>query len=216
MFIVLDVLNKQLEGKYPILVKYTKEFSKSAIDFQVKTGLIANIKNLDSLHDSLVVQTEQVLEEMQEFLDAVNNDDKVEAVDGLVDVLFTGVNFDFIVQAINNIEENTYIVNDSIDKVVSAYEYCVNKVLNKFFDMNVDEKDIINSAKLIEVNNSNKYTYDLQEAINWGIDLSDGLATHIVATPVNDGVYFCLKDKNGKVRKHKNFNKVDLGWLNNE
>lgn len=78
MFIVLDVLNKQLEGKYPILVKYTKEFSKSAIDFQVKTGLIANIKNLDSLHDSLVVQTEQVLEEMQEFLDAVNNDDKVD------------------------------------------------------------------------------------------------------------------------------------------
>ena len=152
---------------------------------------------------------------MTEFSSAVNQGDRVEAVDGLVDVIFTMVNFDFIIIEIVNIplEENRF------EKYVSCtkryYTYLLKKKLNSFFDMNIREEDIINSAKLIEINNSNKYTNNLQEAINWDIDLSDGLATHIVATPVGDEVYFCLKDKNGKVRKHKNFKKVDLKFLNN-
>lgn len=213
MFIALEVLKKDLEDKYPNLVEYINKFSESAIAFQVKTGLIADVKNLKSLYNSLSVQTDQVSEEMLEFYHAVVIGDKVEAVDGLVDVIFTMVNFDFITQNIYEIVgENKTIENDT-RCIKNDYNYLIKEVWNDFLKMGVKEDDIINSAKLIEINNANKYTNNLQEAINWDIDLSDGLATHIVATPVDEEVYFCLKDKNGKVRKHKNFKKVDLNFL---
>lgn len=213
MYIALEVLKKDLEDKYPNLVEYINKFSESAIAFQVKTGLIADVKNLKSLYNSLSVQTDQVSEEMLEFYHAVVIGDKVEAVDGLVDVIFTMVNFDFITQNIYEIVgENKTIENDT-RCIKNDYNYLIKEVWNDFLKMDVKEDDIINSAKLIEINNANKYTNNLQEAINWDIDLSDGLATHIVATPVDEEVYFCLKDKNGKVRKHKNFKKVDLNFL---
>lgn len=213
MYSSIEVLKKDLVEKYPNLVEYISDFSKSAIDFQVKTGLISDVKNLESLYQALSVQKEQVAEELTEFYHAVILGDKVEAVDGLVDVIFTMVNFDFIIREIVNIP----VEEKRFEKYVSCtkryYTFMLKKNLNSFFDMNIREDDIINSAKLIEINNANKYTNNLQEAINWDIDLSDGLATHIVATPVGDEVYFCLKDKNGKVRKHKNFKKVDLNFL---
>lgn len=213
MYIALEVLKKDLEDKYPNLVEYINKFSESAIAFQVKTGLIADVKNLKSLYNSLSVQTDQVSEEMLEFYHAVVIGDKVEAVDGLVDVIFTMVNFDFITQNIYEIVgENKTMENDT-RCIKNDYNYLIKEVWNDFLKMDVKEDDIINSAKLIEINNANKYTNNLQEAINWDIDLSDGLATHIVATPVDEEVYFCLKDKNGKVRKHKNFKKVDLNFL---
>lgn len=214
MYSSIEILKKDLIEKYPNLVGYISKFSESAIDFQVKTGLIADVKNLESLYEALKVQTEQVAEEIEEFHHAVVIGDKVEAVDGLVDVIFTMVNFDFILWKIINIPEDESKFENYISCIKRYYLHLVKNNLDSFFDMNIKEKDIINSAKLIEINNANKYTNNLQEAINWDIDLSDGLATHIVATPVKDEVYFCLKDKNGKVRKHKNFKKVDLNFLN--
>lgn len=213
MYIALEVLKKDLVDKYPNLVEYINKFSESAIEFQVKTGLIQDTKDLKSLYEALHVQTEQVAEEIVEFYNAVKNTDKVEAVDGLVDVIFTMVNFDFIVSKIVNIPEENDAFDGYILCIKRHYEHLVRKEIDTFFNFHIKEEDIINSAKLIEINNSNKYTNNLIEAINWDIDLSDGLATHIVATPVNDEVYFCLKDKNGKVRKHKNFKKVDLNFL---
>lgn len=216
MYIALEVLKKDLEHKYPNLVKYVSKFSESAISFQVKTGLISDVKDLYSLYSSLSVQTDQVSEEMLEFYHAVILGDKVEAVDGLVDVIFTMVNFDFITQNIFEITGENEILDNEISHIKNEYKYLIKEVLDDFLSMGIKEKDIINSAKIIEINNSNKYTNNLQEAINWDIDLSDGLATHIVATPVDEEVYFCLKDKNGKVRKHKNFKKFDLNFLNKE
>lgn len=216
MYIALEVLKKDLENKYPNLVEYISNFSESAIAFQVKTGLISDVKNLNSLYNSLSVQTDQVTEEMLEFYHAVNLEDKVEAVDGLVDVIFTMVNFDYITKNIFEITGENEIADMRISHIKNDYKYLIKEVWNDFLKMGIKEDDIINSAKLIEINNANKYTHKLQEAINWDIDLSDGLATHIVATPVGEEVYFCLKDKNGKVRKHKNFKKVDLNFLNNK
>jgi hypothetical protein len=213
MYNAIEQLKKDLKEVYPNLVNFIDEFKQSAIDFQVKTGLIGDVKNLESLENALSVQTEQVREEMNEFKDAIQLKDKTEAVDGIVDVIFTMVNFDFITQQITNITNDSSLCTAMLDLMPIGYELKVKRYLPDFFKMNIEEKDIINSAKLISINNSQKYTDNLYEAVNWDIDLSDGLATHIVATPVDDDVYFCLKDNKGKVRKHKNFKKVDLNFL---
>lgn len=213
MFLEYEVFKANLERQYPKLVGYLKEFTESASNFSMRTGQINTQFDYTAMVTCLSVQVDQVVEECEELLFAEDTGNKIEIADGIIDVIFTTVNFNKILDIldVNGVDVSSDENTEGLLDVVVDYFRTINNL--DFGSFNIKDEDLLNTAKLIAINNEAKYTNDLHEAINWNVDLSDGLGTHIVCTEYDGKVWFCLKDKNGKVRKHKDFKKVDLNFL---
>ena len=74
---------------------------------------------------------------------------------------------------------------------------------------NIDE-----GMKVVAENNNLKFTEDELLAAEWLRNQPDNIKVNKSAIPGwPDGIFYCLKDENGKVRKWKGFPKVDLSVM---
>lgn len=210
---VLSLIVENLKKTNPSFVEeYLFDFKIGAGQFSMCTGLIKK-DDKSSLALSLEVQAEQVLEEVGEFNTALTENDKVEMVDGILDTIFTVVNFDLIIDMLSDGKGVSGLLPEELS-IYSKVRKSVENLVENIHLLDVKSEDLIKSAQLINENNKLKYTSYKNEALSWEIDLSDNLDTKLVETSLHDLKFYCLKDCNGKVKKHKNFQKVDLEWLN--
>lgn len=188
-------------------------FARAAKDFLVNTGFFDVRMPFKDLVENLNAQADQVIEESLEFIKATSLNDKKEMVDGIVDFYFVWGNFLFMFDSIHSLlqldEENLEIFEKTFSvKKLDLLQGLVPLVL-KFKDFDVPDEQLIACAKLIVANNRLKYTDIKDEVESWEI-VDDGSGTAIHETVVNGVSWYCLRDANGKVRKHKNFVKVKL------
>jgi len=154
----------------------------------------------------------QVKEEVLELFTAYGTTDTVEIVDGIIDTHFTWCNFEFMVNEIKAMSVKDPKILDVFEGAVSAELIdLVGGIAPVAFQLKlpVDQDVLLGAARLIIENNRLKYTQDSKEAYGWEIE-QDGTDIKVVSTAVDGSIWYCLKDKHGKVRKHKNFQKVKL------
>lgn len=188
------------------------EFQQEAVNFIVRTGLWSRDLPHLTLVENLNVQMRQVKEEVLELFTAYGTTDTVEIVDGIIDTHFTWCNFEFMVNEIKAMSVKDPKILDVFEGAVSAELIdLVGGIAPVAFQLKlpVDQDVLLGAARLIIENNRLKYTQDSQEAYGWEIE-QDGTDIKVVSTAVDGSIWYCLKDKHGKVRKHKNFQKVKL------
>lgn len=205
------------DGKF---AQYLPEFLYSANKFAIATGQISEDMSDKSLLTALANQALVVLEEIEEFLGAEKVNDINEMYDAIIDTFYTLSNYDLLttMYAHRQLEdEQAFLNHKKIKRKLSL-------MLGKIIDVEqggvtiFSDTHLYQSARLIEENNNMKYTDNMVEFLNWEIDDTDGLNTmrvmNLVQLGDEDKIFFCLKDQNGKVRKHKHFQKVDLSFVN--
>lgn len=201
-----------LEGYQEYL---NNEFKQNAHDFIYKCGLLSKTLYKDNPSEFIIkvnTQMNQVKEELSEILEAIDLNDQ-EHMDGHVDSMFVVLNF---------LEMNKYL--PQIEEPLLESQLNINKLqlIGNIFDHIIayplpacatDENMIIAAKRIVE-NNKLKYTDDYEVARNWRIPVG-GRKDHIKLQAVDvDGViYYSLVDKNGKIRKHRDFVAVDLSDL---
>ena len=188
------------------------EFQQEAVNFIVRTGLQSRDLPHLTLVENLNVQMRQVKEEVLELFTAYGTTDTVEIVDGIIDTHFTWCNFEFMVNEIKAMSVKDPKILDVFEGAVSAELIdLVGGIAPVAFQLKlpVDQDVLLGAARLIIENNRLKYTQDSKEAYGWEIE-QDGTDIKVVSTAVDGSIWYCLKDKHGKVRKHKNFQKVKL------
>lgn len=188
------------------------EFREEAINFIVRTGLWSRDLPHLTLVENLNVQMEQVKEEVLELFTAYGTTDTVEIIDGIIDTHFTWCNFHFMVDEIKEMAEKDPKILDVFEGSASLQLIdLIAGIVPVAFQLKlpVDESVLLGAAKLIIENNRLKYTQNAVEAFGWEVE-QDGTDISVFKTVVDGVVWYCLKDKNGKVRKHKNFKKVKL------
>lgn len=189
------------------------EFAAEARNFILRTGQWSSNLPTKVLIEKLNVQMEQVREECLELFTAYGTNDLAEIVDGIIDVAFVWSNFDFMVGELKKLSEKDPKVMDELEELINGW---LLDLIAGMFPVAANLKPpvgldvLLASAKLIIANNRLKYTDSEQEVLSWVIDNSDGLETGIQKTIVDGTVWYSLVDKNGKVRKHKHFKKVQL------
>lgn len=198
--------------------QYLPEFLYSANKFAIATGQISEDMSDKSLIKTIKNQQQIVLEEIQEFLDAYDSEDLNEMYDAIIDTFYTLSNYDLLMTIYTNRglsdedvgAENVFLGLQLVDMIQAIIEFEEETVFS--------DAHLYQSARLIEENNNMKYTDNMVEFLNWEIDDNDGLNTmrvmNLVQLVNEDKIFFCLKDQNGKVRKHKHFQKVDLSFVN--
>ena len=204
-----------------VFSKYLPDFLYSANNFALATGQISGGMSDNSLLKALCNQAYIVLEEINEFLDAKAEEDINEMYDAIIDIFYTLSNYDLMalmyaereLEDVDTFRKHMQIKRE-LNNVIQSIEDVEQTGLHLFSDHHLYQ-----SARLIEENNNLKYTDNMVEFLNWGIDDTDGLNTmrvmNLVTMPNGeDKIFFCLKDQNGKIRKHKNFQKVDLSFVN--
>lgn len=189
------------------------DFSKYAAEFVRSTGQWSDSSPFEVKMEGLNVQMNQVVEECLEMLGAYGSD-LTETLDGYIDLLFTWVNFESMIASIQaDIANDVNLVKEFEDKLNAKTFLVLENIVPVAFKLNlsdIGEEKLIAAAKMIIENNRLKYTTDLELAKSWEIDNSDGLETELKETVVDGVSYYALLDKEGKVRKHKNFQKVKL------
>lgn len=188
------------------------EFQQEAVNFIVRTGLWSRDLPHLTLVENLNVQMRQVKEEVLELFTAYGTTDTVEIVDGIIDTHFTWCNFEFMVNEIKAMSVKEPKILEVFEGAVSAELIdLIGGIAPVAFQLKlpVDQDVLLGAARLIIENNRLKYTQDSQEAYGWEIE-QDGTDIKVVSTAVDGSIWYCLKDKHGKVRKHKNFQKVKL------
>lgn len=198
--------------------QYLPEFLYSANKFAIATGQISEDMSDKSLLTALANQALVVLEEIDEFMGAVAVNDINEMYDAIIDTFYTLSNYDLLMTIYTNRglsdedvgAENVFLGLQLVDMIQAIIEFEEETVFSDTY--------LYQSARLIEENNNMKYTDNMVEFLNWEIDDTDGLNTmrvmNLVQLGDEDKIFFCLKDQNGKVRKHKHFQKVDLSFVN--
>lgn len=190
------------------------EFAEKAVEFIVCTGLWNPNMTAKGIAESLNIQMEQVKEETLEYLTAYGTNDTVEKVDGIIDMHFTVANFEFMGTSITKL-----VKDDPTNEQV--FEANLNSELLDFMGvvvptafmlpLKIDEEILLASAQLVIENNSLKYTSSKEEVESWVFDPDSGI--RIVETVVGGVTWYCLKDENGKVRKHRDFKKVEIDQI---
>lgn len=194
------------------------EFRESARDFIYKCGLLTKTMYLDDpvkFVNKVNTQLNQVKEELAEILTAIDLNPK-EHVDGHVDAMFVGLNFIEMNQYLAMIEEDILSEHLHIDKlqlVGNIYEHIISYPLPK----EVSDESMVIAAKRIVENNKLKYTSDRELAYSWRLPTGSRKEGIKVQEVVVDGIsYYSLVDKNGKIRKHRDFVAVELSDLVSE
>lgn len=194
-------------------IEYMKgEFAEKAVEFIVCTGLWKQNMTAVEIANAVNVQMEQVKEETLEYLTAYGTNDTVEKVDGIIDMHFTTANFEFMVahltKSVSEHPEYEEIFEAHLNGELLDF---LGAIVPQAFALpkNVSEDVLLASAQLVIENNSLKYTNSKEVIDSWKFE--DGI--HVVETVVGGVTWYCLKDGNGKVRKHRDFKKVEIDQI---
>lgn len=204
-------MNRILANHFPQTHNYFhKTFRIGAVKFISCTGLIHNNLTPKGWAESLWTQNNQVVEELKELIYGLETKDKKEVYDGIVDYLFTVANFESMIH-------KAQLDSDAYTSLICNINY-INELSYKAQNLLLDnlgiveDNHLVKSCEVIVENNKLKYTPYKEEALSWEIpNNDDGIS--LTETVVNRQEWYCLKDKYGKVRKHKNFKKVDLWFV---
>lgn len=194
------------------------EFTKAAHDFIYKCGLYTPtlaVDNPELFVQKLNTQLDQVAEEASEMLKAFDLDAK-EHIDGHVDTMFVTINlFEMVKSAV--------VIVDPVvaSKINMAKLELVSRIIGDLtaypLPNEATDELMLAAAQRIVENNKLKYTDDKALAESW--ELPKGARTDgikLQAIEYEGVTYYSLVDKNGKIRKHKNFIPVQLDDLLNK
>lgn len=144
--------------------------------------------------------------------------DDLETLDAISDVLFTCSYYEYMMQHISELEQeslevseyvNSHIDLNAMDMLSHGLELFY-KTFSNLYDLDI----VIEATDRVIENNMSKFTTDKEEAEKWESPKGENL--NLSETVVNDVVYYCLKNENGKVRKKKGFKQVKLQDLVNK
>lgn len=167
--------------------------------------IVDNGRSVDDLYvDELIKRLEQqywiTKEEVDETLKAIEENDIVEYYDGLADVLYVST---FLVELAKRLCCDFNIGDQDLSKHEEFSE--LDKQINDILKRDDIDLEILNEVcdRVIE-NNKQKFTTDQEEFLTWESD-------HYPKSLEIDGVtYYFLVDENGKVKKHKGFNELNI------
>lgn len=133
--------------------------------------------------------------------------DQVEELDAIADVLFTVSYLQYQLKVCDEQGLHKLDINHDRLQFLMSQIGLFFESMYTHFDLDI----IIKATDLVVENNMLKFTTDQQEFDTWvspdGEDLTSSEQT------VDDVTYYCLVNENGKVRKRKDFNIVDLTGL---
>ena len=217
-----ETMTQEIEQSVSELEEYQKylngEFKEAAHDFIYKCGLLTPTLSVDdpmAFIQKVNVQMNQVKEELSEILAAIDLDKK-EHIDGHVDSMFVILNLIEMNKYLITVDEELLSEHLNVDKlqlIGNIFEHVIAYPLPK----DIKDQEMLIAAMRIVENNKLKYTTDYQEARGWRIPVG-GRKEGVKLQKVNyNGVnYYSLVDKDGKIRKHRDFVKVDLSDLVSE
>lgn len=167
--------------------------------------IVDNGRSVDELYvDELIKRLDQqywiTKEEVDETLKAIEESDIVEYYDGLADILFTAT---FLLPLDNRLNVDFNIGEQDLS-MHKEYEELGDQIIEILKRDDID-LEILNEVcdRVIE-NNKQKFTTDQEEFLTWESD-------HYPKSLEIDGVtYYFLVDENGKVKKHKGFNELNI------
>ena len=138
--------------------------------------------------------------------------DALETLDSISDVLFTCSYYEYMMQHISELEQessevseyvNSHINLNAMDMLSHGLEVFY-KTFSNLYDLDL----VIEATDRVIENNMSKFTTDKEEAEKWESPKGENLA---LSETIVDGVtYYCLKNENGKVRKKKGYKNVKL------
>lgn len=191
------------------------DFKQSALDFIYKCGLLTDTLYLDDpdkFISKVDTQMNQVKEELAEVLTAIDLN-VAEHIDGHVDSMFTLFNFlemNKYLQLMNPEKLQESFPIEKLQLIGNITDYIIQYPLPK----SVTDEQMITACKRIVENNKLKYTTDEAVARAWRLPVGarrEGIK--LQAVEYEGVVYYSLVDKNGKIRKHRDFVAVDLSDL---
>jgi hypothetical protein len=150
----------------------------------------------EQLTHYITVQNKIVLSECKELMAAIEARDALEFLDGICDVVYTGLYLERL-----HIAAHTS-ANELLDNLcTTATTWCFENA-----------ELFVKAMNLVIENNASKYTTDLNRATSWVLE-----ADHNLVDTVIEGVnYYSIVDRNGKMRKPSDFVPVDLSDLAKE
>lgn len=191
------------------------DFKQSALDFIYKCGLLTDTLYLDDpdkFISKVDTQMNQVKEELAEVLTAIDLN-VAEHIDGHVDSMFTLFNFlemNKYLQLMNPEKLQESFPIEKLQLIGNITDYIIQYPLPK----SVTDEQMITACKRIVENNKLKYTTDEAVARAWRLPVGARREGIKLQTVEYEGVvYYSLVDKNGKIRKHRDFVAVDLSDL---
>lgn len=145
-------------------------------------------------------QAKIVQEESDELLRAMITQDHVETLDGFIDVLYTFEHF------------NTILKSGAEQGFDSAFPYEIGVWMESLSYVDKAElmfypSIIIAAAERVAVNNVSKFTNSKEQAERWKLAMPEYTLSEVDVYGIT---YYCLRDANGKVKKHCDYVPVDL------
>ena len=148
----------------------------------------------------VLMQQRLIQEESTETKIALIENNPVEILDGLTDVLYTT---SWLAHILKECQDKGFVVSQLLNTWLSCIP--INEVGQLF-----DEATVLEAMQRVAVNNSSKFTADKEQAERWAAAMPEYQLSDVTVDGV---VYWCLKDENGKIRKHCDFVSVDLSDL---
>lgn len=156
------------------------------------------------LFDAINLQVDITLEELIETVTHTEKD-LTEELDGYGDSIYTLAYLDELVNEFNSRELQDSEVNGTIKKKRLGYALNIGNLVCK--EIQQYSEVVAEATDRIIDNNNLKFTKDSEEFANWESSFTRK------TVEVDGEYYYLLVDKNGKVRKKNNFEKVDLSDL---
>lgn len=210
--------NTLTENKLSFEEYYHGKLSNSVTLFNT---LVAGDFELDTLENKckrINLQLDIVAEELYEEYFKYYGKNQLEELDAVADCLFV----------IPELERQLSILSEQEQSNSDAAEYIANNInhsalnllsnaIGLFYETFTNHYDldlVVEATDRVIENNMSKFTTDKEEAEKWEAPKGENL--NLSETVVNDVVYYCLKNENGKVRKKKGFKQVKLQDLVNK
>lgn len=167
--------------------------------------IVDNGRSVDDLYvDELIKRLEQqyriTKEEVEETLKAIEENNIIEYYDGIADILFTAT---FLLELDNRLNVDFNIGDNDLSRH-KEYETLGNQIIEILKREDIDLEILNEVCDRVIFNNKQKFTTDQEEFLTWESD-------HYPKSLEIDGVtYYFLVDENGKVKKRKGFNELEI------
>lgn len=186
-----------------------KQAYEKAKDSAVLFNKIAHGKSVEEysnkeLFDAINLQVDITLEELIETVTHTEKD-LTEELDGYGDSIYTLAYLDELVNEFNSREIQDEEVGGAIKKKRLGYALNIGNLVCK--EIQHYPEIVAEATDRIIDNNNLKFTKDSEDFANWESSFTRK------TVEVDGECYYLLVDKNGKVRKKENFNKVVLDDL---
>ena len=158
------------------------------------------------------LQLDIVAQELYEEYFKFFGKDQLEELDSIGDVLFVVSELERQLSILSEVEQSNsdaaeYIANNINHSALNLLSNAIG-LFYETFTNHYDLDIIIEATDRVIENNMSKFTTDKEVAEKWESPKGEKLT--LSETVVNDVVYYCLKNENGKVRKKKGYKNVKL------